>query len=98
MGYDRLLVAAGSSPVCLPIEGLETVENKFTFLNLDSAKKLRAAIGKNSRVLIIGAGLIGLKCAEGISKTVASITVADIPRQTFQHLEPEGAQISKSLL
>lgn len=99
IGYDRLLVAAGSSPVCLPIEGLETVENKFTFLNLDSAKKLRAAIGKNSRVLIIGAGLIGLKCAEGISKTVASITVADLaPTILSSILDPEGAQIVQSHL
>ncbi|HCR44131.1 MAG TPA: NAD(P)/FAD-dependent oxidoreductase, partial [Ruminococcaceae bacterium] len=33
---------------------------------------------KESRVLIIGAGLIGLKCAEGIYGRVKSITVVDM--------------------
>lgn len=50
------------------MEGLEKVEKKFTFLSLDDAKALEQAITKDSRVLIIGAGLIGLKCAEGIEK------------------------------
>ena len=64
--YDRLLVAAGSSPAVPPIKGLEAVENMTTFLSLDS------------RVLILGAGLIGLKCAEGIAGKAKSITVVDM--------------------
>ncbi|MFR5865277.1 MAG: FAD-dependent oxidoreductase [Acutalibacteraceae bacterium] len=43
----------------------ETVEKTFTFMTLDDALALEAAVKDDSRVLIVGAGLIGLKCAEG---------------------------------
>ncbi len=66
--YDKLLVATGSTPFVPSMEGLETVEKKFTFLSLDDAKALEAALTPESRVFILGAGLIGLKCAEGIAR------------------------------
>lgn len=59
--FDKLLIATGSKPFVPPMTGLETVKNKFSFMSLDDAKGLEKAITKDSRVLIIGAGLIGLK-------------------------------------
>ena len=76
--YDRLCVAAGSRPFVPPFEGLDTVENKFSFMTLDDALALDKALTGESRVLIVGAGLIGLKCAEGIRGRVGSITVCDL--------------------
>ena len=76
--YDSLCVAAGSSPFLPPLEGLETVEKTFTFMTLDDALALEAAVKDDSRVLIVGAGLIGLKCAEGLYNRAASITVCDL--------------------
>jgi NAD(P)H-nitrite reductase large subunit len=76
--YDRLLIAAGSRPFVPPMEGLDRVKKKFTFMKLDDAKALEAALTPKSRVLIVGAGLIGLKCAEGIRNRVGSITVVDL--------------------
>jgi NAD(P)H-nitrite reductase large subunit len=61
-----------------PIKGLETVEKCFSFMSLDDAKAIQKAINSNTRVLIIGAGLIGLKCAEGIIKKTGHITVVDL--------------------
>lgn len=78
IAYDKLLVATGSKPFVPPMQGMETVEKKFTFMTLDDAKALQSALTPESRVLIVGAGLIGLKCAEGISKSVKSITVVDL--------------------
>ncbi len=78
VSFDKLLFATGSRPFVPPMEGLESVKEKFTFMKLDDAKALMAAINKESRVLIIGAGLIGLKCAEGIYGRVKSITVVDM--------------------
>ena len=78
LSYDKLLVAAGSRPFVPPIKGLDGVENAFTFMTLDSAKALEKALGKEKRVLILGAGLIGLKCAEGIADRVGSLVVADL--------------------
>ena len=76
--YDALCVATGSSPFTPPFEGLDTVEEKYNFMTLDDALALDAAISETSRVLIIGGGLIGLKCAEGLCGRVAQITVCDL--------------------
>ena len=76
--FDALLVATGSDPFVPPFEGLETVEQKFSFMTLDDALALENALTKDARVLIVGAGLIGLKCAEGIRDRVGSITVCDL--------------------
>lgn len=76
--YDKLLNATGSRPFIPPMKGLDTVENQFTFMTLDDAKALDSCLNNESRVLIIGAGLIGLKCAEGIMDKIASLTVVDL--------------------
>lgn len=97
--YDRLLVAAGSVPFVPPMEGLDTVEKKFTFLSLDDASALESALTPQSRVLIIGAGLIGLKCAEGISNRVKSIQVVDLADRVLPSiLDEDGSRRVQSHL
>lgn len=92
--YDKLLVAAGSKPFVPPFKGLETVDKKFCFMSLDDAENIEKAISGESRVLIIGAGLIGLKCAEGIAKKVKSITVIDIADKILPSiLDEQGAKL-----
>lgn len=78
IAYDRLLMATGSNAFVPPIKGLETVEKWFTFMSLDDAKAVQNVITPDSKVLILGAGLIGLKCAEGIGERVGQITVVDL--------------------
>jgi NAD(P)H-nitrite reductase large subunit len=97
--YDKLLVAAGSSPFVPPFEGLDIVKDKCTFMSLDDAQKLDALLGQNKRVLIIGAGLIGLKCAEGILERVKHITVLDLaPRILSSILDDNGAKLVQNHL
>lgn len=84
--YTSACVATGSSPIVPPFEGLDTVENKFLFMIMDDALSLEAAVNKDSRVLIIGAGLIGLKCAEGLHKHVSSITVCDLAERVLSSI------------
>ena len=101
--YDRVCVATGSSPFVPPIPGLDKVTQKYSFMTLDDALALEQALRPDSRVLIIGAGLIGLKCAEGIRDRVAEITVCDLAdrvlpsildaacaRMVQEHLEAHG--------
>ena len=59
--YNALCVATGSSPFVPPFEGLDKVENKFSFMTLDDTLAIEKAVNCDSRVLIVGAGLIGLK-------------------------------------
>ena len=76
--FDKLCIAAGSSPFVPPMKGLDTVKQQFTFMTMDDSLALEKVLRKDSRVLIIGAGLIGLKCAEGIFERVGSVTVCDL--------------------
>lgn len=76
--YDSLCIATGSSPFVPPFDGLSSVENKFFFMTIDDTLSLEKVLTKDSKVLIVGAGLIGLKCAEGILGRVAKITVCDL--------------------
>lgn len=84
--YDSLCIATGSSPFVPNFSGLETVQNKFSFMTIDDTLKLEKAITKNSKVLIIGAGLIGLKCAEGIRDKVSEITVCDLANRILSSI------------
>jgi NAD(P)H-nitrite reductase large subunit len=97
--YDKLLVATGSSPFVPPMKGLETVKQKFTFMSLDDAFALQNAITKDSRVFIVGAGLIGMKCAEGIYNSVKSVTVADLADKPLSSiLDKEAGEVILKLL
>lgn len=78
LAYDRLLAATGSRPFVPPIPGLETVERTFCFQTLSDASALAEALRPESRVLILGAGLTGIKCAEGIRGLCAQIAIADL--------------------
>ena len=97
--YDRLLVATGSSPFVPPIKGLEKVNKKFTFMSLDDALALETELGSDKKVLIVGAGLIGLKCAEGIKDRVGEITVIDLSERVLSSiLDSEGSERVKKHL
>jgi len=97
--YVKLLVATGSSAFVPPFDGLDSVKDKCTFMSLDDAKKLETMLGKDKRVLIIGAGLIGLKCAEGIQDRVKHITVVDLASRILSSiLDDDGAKIMQNHL
>ena len=89
--YDRLCIATGSTPFVPPIDGLDSVPCKTAFWTLDDALALRAMLGeqRDKRVLILGAGLIGLKCAEGIAALAASIDVVDMATRILPAALPE---------
>ena len=97
--YDALCVAAGSSPFVPPFEGLDRVSRKYSFMTLDDALELEKAVDGTTRVLIMGGGLIGLKCAEGICTRAAHVTVCDLaPRVLSSILDDECAAMMQKKL
>lgn len=97
--YTSACIAAGSSPFVPPFSGLDTVEKKYAFMTIDDTLALESAITKDSRVLIVGAGLIGLKCAEGLKDRVAEITVCDLANRVLSSiLDDECASIMQKHL
>lgn len=103
--YTSACVAAGSSPFIPSFHGIETVVTRSTFITINDTLTLESAVTQDSRVLIIGAGLIGLKCAEGLKDRAKSITVCDLADRVLssildqkcasivqKHLETNGVQ------
>lgn len=77
VAYDKLMVATGSKPFVPPMNGLDKI-NYHTFMTYDSVKAIKAEVREGMKVLIIGAGLIGLKAAEALNEYKAEITVVDM--------------------
>ena len=99
LSYDSLCVATGSTPFVPPIDGLEAVKNRHSFMTLDDAEALERDLDPEASVLIIGAGLIGLKCAEGILGRCKKITVCDLaPRVLSSILDGDCAALMQAHL
>lgn len=97
--YTSLCVATGSSPFVPPFSGLEKVKNKFSFMTVEDTLALEKALTPEANVLIVGAGLIGLKCAEGILERVKSVTVCDLADRVLSSiLDGECAAIMQKHL
>ncbi len=92
--YDRLCIAAGSKPFVPPVENAQGCRNVFTFLDLASAKALKKAVNKNTRAVVIGAGLIGMKAAEGLSKICKSVHVAELSPRVLPSILDEKSAVS----
>ncbi len=97
--YTSVCLATGSAPFVPPIAGLDTVPDAFSFMTLDDALALERATQTPKRVLIVGAGLIGLKCAEGLHGRASSITVCDLADHVLPSiLDADSASILQSHL
>ena len=92
--YDKLCIAAGSKPFVPPVENAQGCKNVFTFLDLASAKALKKAVNKNTRAVVIGAGLIGMKAAEGLSKICKSVHVAELSPRVLPSILDEKSAVS----
>ncbi|MCM8759419.1 MAG: FAD-dependent oxidoreductase [Candidatus Omnitrophica bacterium] len=67
--FEKLLIASGGSPIVPNIQGYsKDIQGIFTFTSFSEAKKLKKYVEeeKIDNAVILGGGLIGLKCAEGL--------------------------------
>jgi len=63
--YDRLILATGSNPISIPIEGYDS-ENVFTLKTIKDGLRLKKYLKRNNNknAVIIGGGFIGLELIE----------------------------------
>jgi NAD(P)H-nitrite reductase large subunit len=88
--YDKLLIATGGRPFVPP--GLEVNKlNTFSFIKLDDVKAIEKLAKPGSKTVIIGAGLIGLKAAEGLAKLGVDITVVELANRVLSAILDEEA-------
>ena len=74
LSYDHLLLATGGRARRLPVPGGELVHLLRT---LDDAAALRAALAADSRVVCIGAGVIGMEVAASARRRGCHVTVIE---------------------
>ncbi|MEW4415144.1 FAD-dependent oxidoreductase [Clostridium sp. AN503] len=90
--YDKLLIAAGASYYIPPISNFREAKNVLGFRGMDDADKiLRATAKPGIRVVVIGAGLIGLDAAYGLEKRGCKVTLIEkepylMPLQTDEYV------------
>jgi 3-phenylpropionate/trans-cinnamate dioxygenase ferredoxin reductase subunit len=73
--YDRLLIATGARPRALP--GSEGFENVHVLRSALDATRLRERLRPGARLVIVGAGIIGLEVAATARRLGVEVTVLD---------------------
>jgi 3-phenylpropionate/trans-cinnamate dioxygenase ferredoxin reductase component len=97
LGYDRLLLATGASPRRLPVPGADggQVLELRTFADSD---RINETLRDGVRLVVIGAGWIGLEVAAAARQRGAAVTVVEAAALPLQRvLGDEMAQVFADL-
>src|ERR1051325_1543852 len=76
-GFDKLLLATGSSPVIPQIAGVNN-DGVFTFRNIEDARALLERSRPGIKAVVIGGGLLGLEAARGLQVQGCDVTVVHL--------------------
>lgn len=97
--YDRLCLATGSVPFVPPMENVSGKANALTFLDLAAVKEIKQMANEKTKAVVIGAGLIGMKAAEGLVKICKSVDVVELSPRVLPSIldEKSSKQVKKHL-
>ena len=88
VGFDRLVVATGSSPRSVP--ELEPRPGVFPLRTAADAATIRAAAGEGARVVVVGGGFIGAEIAGTLTALGRQVSVVEpLPALMIRGLGPE---------
>jgi nitrite reductase (NADH) large subunit len=98
IGFSRLVLATGSSPLRLNVAGAD-LAGVHTFRDSRDVDQLLALGAAKKRVVVVGGGLLGLEAAYGLAKAGASVTLLHLmDRLMERQLDALAAQLLKSLV
>jgi len=90
--YDKLILATGSTPVRPAIPGADDPEvlQLWTISDMD---RIVARVGEGAkRVVVVGAGFIGLEVAENLCERDLEVMIVEMMPQVLPTLDPEMSQ------
>jgi len=91
--YDKLLIATGGTPFVPPIKGKDR-KNVYTFTKWSDAEEIIKISKKVQKVVVIGAGMIGLKAIEGLNAIGIDVTVVELaPEVLSRALDKDASRI-----
>ena len=92
IAWDKLMLATGSEPSRLPIDG-GSLPHVKTLRSLADAQSIIAAAGKASRAVVIGSSFIGLEVAASLRARNLEVDVVSIDRVPLERVM--GAQVGR---
>lgn len=97
-GYDRLLLATGSSPIVLPVPG-KSFPGVVTFRDLADVEAMLRATRQYRKAAVIGGGLLGLEAANALAKRGMEVTVVHLlPTLMERQLDAAAAGLLRASL
>ncbi|MGA8979869.1 MAG: FAD-dependent oxidoreductase [Pedococcus sp.] len=76
VGWDRLLLATGSSPRHLDLPGVD-LDGVLSLRTIEDSDRLRGALAAEAQVVLVGGGWIGLEVAAAAREAGATVTVLE---------------------
>ncbi len=86
--YDKLILSPGASPLTPPLEGIE-LPGIYTLRNLQDMDRIKAAAEDAKKVLVIGAGFIGLEMAEQLVHLKKEVALVELVKQVLPQMDAE---------
>jgi len=98
VNFEKLLIATGGRPFVPKIEGADK-EGVFTFTTLSDAERLAAKIETAKRVVVIGAGLIGVSVTEALVKRGLQVTMVELKDKILSLiLDPKSSEMVENVI
>jgi len=87
--YQSLVLATGASPIKLPIKG-NAKDDVISVNTLDEYREFRDTIENKERVLVIGAGFVGIEFASDICSVGYQVDVVDMEAWPLRRSVPQA--------
>lgn len=98
IAWRKLLLATGGTPIVPKVRGMEK-KGVFTFTTIDDARRIKAAVGPAARVVVVGAGLIGLSLARPLVKLGATVILVELKDRALSTiLDAQGSRLAEEAL
>lgn len=92
LNYDRLIIATGSRPRNLPVQGAD-LDNVLDLRGLGDVDRLKPLVEKGGHLVVVGAGYIGLEAAAAARQMGLGVTVMELADRVLQRVtSPEISQ------
>ena len=91
--YDKLVLATGSAPFILPVQGKD-LPGVVTYRDLEDTNAMIAAAKPGASAVVIGGGLLGLEAAAGMAARGAEVVVIHIMGHLMERqLDPSAGYL-----
>jgi len=96
--YEKLLIATGGKPFVPKIEGADK-DGVFTFTTISEAKRLKEKLENSKKIVVIGAGLIGVSLTEALVKRGLKVTLIELQNKILSLLlDTNGSDTMQNIM